>query len=130
MTMALLCLAFLGGILTILSPCILPVLPFLFSKADRPFKKAGLPLLAGMALTFVTLAGVATVAGGWIARANQYGRLIAMVVLTIFGLALLWDRLADLLSRPFVRLGNRIASSDDAGNDSGVLGSLGLGVAT
>jgi cytochrome c biogenesis protein CcdA/thiol-disulfide isomerase/thioredoxin len=130
MTMALLCLAFLGGILTILSPCILPVLPFVFSKADRPFKKAGLPLLAGMALTFVTLAGVATVAGGWIARANQYGRLIAMVVLTIFGLALLWDRLADLLSRPFVRLGNRIASSDDAGNDSGVLGSLGLGVAT
>ena len=28
-------IAFLGGILTILSPCILPVVPFLFAAADR-----------------------------------------------------------------------------------------------
>ena len=30
-------LAYLGGVLTILSPCILPVLPFVFARADRPF---------------------------------------------------------------------------------------------
>jgi hypothetical protein len=35
-----------------LSSCILSVLPFVFSKVDRPFRKAGLPLLAGMAITF------------------------------------------------------------------------------
>ena len=29
-------LAYLGGVLTILSPCILPVLPFVFARADRP----------------------------------------------------------------------------------------------
>ena len=28
-------LAYLGGVLTILSPCILPVLPFVFARADR-----------------------------------------------------------------------------------------------
>lgn len=49
--MALLVLAFLGGILTIISPCILPVLPFVFAWADQPFRKSGLPLLVGMALT-------------------------------------------------------------------------------
>jgi len=49
--MALLILAFLGGILTIISPCILPVLPFVFSRADQPFRRSGLPLLAGMAIT-------------------------------------------------------------------------------
>ena len=54
--MALLILAFLGGILTIISPCILPVLPFVFAKADQPFRRSGLPLLAGMALTFSVLA--------------------------------------------------------------------------
>jgi len=32
--MALLTLAFLGGILAIISPCILPVLPFVFSKVQ------------------------------------------------------------------------------------------------
>jgi hypothetical protein len=46
--MALLVIAFLGGILTIISPCILPVLPFVFSRADQPFRRSGLPLLAGM----------------------------------------------------------------------------------
>jgi len=34
-------LAFAGGVLTILSPCILPVLPFVFSRADQPFRRAG-----------------------------------------------------------------------------------------
>jgi cytochrome c biogenesis protein CcdA len=42
-------LAYLGGVLTIVSPCILPVLPFVFARADRPFVSNGLPLLAGMA---------------------------------------------------------------------------------
>jgi cytochrome c biogenesis protein CcdA len=63
--MILLLLAFLGGVFTIISPCILPVLPFVFARADRPFRKSGLPLLAGMALTFTAFAAVATAGGGW-----------------------------------------------------------------
>ena len=42
--MTLLVLAYLGGALTIVSPCILPVLPFVFARADRPFAKSGLPM--------------------------------------------------------------------------------------
>jgi cytochrome c biogenesis protein CcdA len=127
--MALLILAFLGGILTIFSPCILPVLPFALSKADQPFRKAGLPLLAGMALTFAAIAALATVGGGWIVRANQYGRLVALVVLAIFGLTLLSEALANWIVRPLVRLGGHIASSD-SGGESGVSRSLLLGGAT
>src|ERR1035437_3018171 len=56
-------LRFIGGILTIVSPCIVPVLPFVFSRADQPFRRSGLPLLAGRALTFTALASVATLAG-------------------------------------------------------------------
>ena len=41
--MLLFLLAFLGGALTIVSPCILPVLPFVFARADRPFSRNGLP---------------------------------------------------------------------------------------
>ena len=47
--MLIILLAYLGGILTILSPCILPVLPFVFARADRSFLRSTLPLLAGMA---------------------------------------------------------------------------------
>lgn len=32
-------LAYIGGVLTIVSPCILPVLPFVFARAGQPFLK-------------------------------------------------------------------------------------------
>ncbi len=62
--MLLVIIAYLGGVLTILSPCILPVLPFVFARADQPFVKTGLPLLAGMALTFAAVATLAALGGG------------------------------------------------------------------
>jgi cytochrome c biogenesis protein CcdA/thiol-disulfide isomerase/thioredoxin len=128
--MILLFLAFLGGILTIISPCILPVLPFVFAKADQPFRKSGLPLLAGMAVTFAAFAAIATVGGAWIVRANQYGRVLALVVLAIFGLTLLWPALADRLSRPFVQLGSRLSQPSGSDSQPSVLRSLLLGIAT
>ena len=43
--MLLFVLAYFGGVLTIASPCILPVLPFVFARADQPFLRRGLPML-------------------------------------------------------------------------------------
>ena len=62
--MVLFLLAFLGGALTIVSPCILPVLPFVFARADRPFSRNGLPMLAGMAATFAGVSALAAVGAG------------------------------------------------------------------
>jgi len=61
--MLLFVLAHLGGVLTIVSPCILPVLPFVLARADRPFLRNGLPLLLGMALAFTAVATLAAVGG-------------------------------------------------------------------
>ena len=124
--MLLLLLSYLGGVLTILSPCILPVLPFVFARADQPFLKSGLPLLAGMALTFAVVATLAAVGGGWAVHANQYGRIAALVLLAFFGLTLLLPSLADRMTQPLVALGDRIGR----GAGSGVGASLLLGVAT
>ncbi len=127
--MTLFLLAYLGGVLTILSPCILPVLPFVFARADRPFLRAGLPLLAGMALTFALVATLAAVAGGWAVAANQYARAVALALLALFGVALLFPQLAERLTAPLVRLGARLSDSA-AGGDGSVVSSLLLGVAT
>src|SRR6201992_3159392 len=116
--MTLLVLVFLGGMLTILSPCILPVLPFVFARAEQPFLKSGLPLLAGMALTFAGIATLAAVGGWWAVHINQYGRVAALVLLTAFALTLLSRRLADLLARPFVALGNRLTEPGAGGEAS------------
>jgi cytochrome c biogenesis protein CcdA len=124
--MTLFILSYLGGVLTILSPCILPVLPFVFARADQPFLKSGLPLLAGMALTFAAVATLAAVGGGWAVHANQYGRILALVLLAFFGVTLLSRTLADRLTRPLVALGDRLSQ----GAGSGIGASLLLGVAT
>ena len=121
-------LGFVGGILTIVSPCILPVLPFVFDRADQPFRRSGLPLLAGMAMTFTLVAGVATLAGTWIVRANQIGRFLAIVIFFVLGLSLLFPSFAEYLSRPFVRLGARVQGPADSTPSVGK--SLILGVST
>jgi cytochrome c biogenesis protein CcdA/thiol-disulfide isomerase/thioredoxin len=121
-------LAFVGGVLTIVSPCILPVLPFVFSRADQPFRRSGLPLLTGMAITFALVAAVATFAGAWIVRANQIGRILAILIFAILGLTLLFPRFAELVSRPFVRLGGHVQSQGDSAPSAGR--SLILGVST
>ncbi|NUU04655.1 cytochrome c biogenesis protein DipZ [Herbaspirillum robiniae] len=121
--------AFLGGALTLLSPCILPVLPFLFARADQPFLKARLPMLAGMALVFAAVATLAAVGASWAVHVNEIGRIGAMLVLALFGLALLSPTLASLLARPGVALGNVLADYS-AQRGATVGGSLLLGAAT
>jgi cytochrome c biogenesis protein CcdA/thiol-disulfide isomerase/thioredoxin len=131
--MILFVLAYLGGVLTIVSPCILPVLPFVFARADRPFLRSGLPMLIGMAATFAAVATLAAVAGGWAIEANQYGRSAAIVLLGLFGLSLLLPGLADRVARPFVAFGARLSETAEHETVRGgatVFPSLLLGVAT
>jgi len=131
--MTLLLLSYLGGVLTLLSPCILPVLPFVFARSDRPFLRSTLPLLAGMALTFTVVASVAAVGSAWVAQANQIGRWIALLVMALFALALLWPALGNYLLAPLQRLGARLgahADAADARGRGGALTSLLIGAAT
>ncbi|SDT13181.1 cytochrome c biogenesis protein DipZ [Bradyrhizobium canariense] len=123
-------LAYLGGVLTIVSPCILPVIPFVLARADRPFLRNGLPMLVGMALAFAVVASLASVAGGWVVSANQYGRVAALALLAVFGLTLLFPELADRLMRPLVAIGARMSQSADQAEDASLLTPLLLGVAT
>jgi cytochrome c biogenesis protein CcdA/thiol-disulfide isomerase/thioredoxin len=124
--------AYLGGILTIASPCILPVLPFVFARADRSFVRSGLPTLATMALTFALVAGLAAVAGSWAVEANRYGRFLAMALLTLFGLTLVFPSLSDRFTRPLVALGSALSAHIDRDATTGrapILQSCVLGIA-
>ncbi|HEY4370650.1 MAG TPA: cytochrome c biogenesis protein DipZ [Burkholderiales bacterium] len=123
--------AYLGGLLTIFSPCILPVLPFVLARADQPFFKARLPMLAGLALAFAVVATLSVAGGDWVIRANEYGRYAALAALALFGWALLSPAVAERLARPAVALGNRLFdSAQSRGTAATVGGSLLLGMAT
>src|SRR5471032_1724694 len=128
--MLILILAYLGGVLTIASPCILPVLPFVFARSDQSFARTGLPLLAGMALTFTLVATLAAVGGGWVVQANEYGRWLALVLMAVFGITLLFPRIGERLMHPLVSAGNRMTNALTVGKKPQMGTSFLLGIAT
>ena len=120
-------IAFLGGIVTVLSPCILPVVPFLFARADRSAASILMTLL-GLMLTFALVSSLAVVSSDWVVAANGIGRDVALVVLVLFALSLLSARASHWLTLPLVALGNRL---DPATRRlSGPFASVLIGVAT
>ena len=127
--MLIILLAYLGGVLTIVSPCILPVLPFVFARAGGSFMRSTLPMLLGMAATFAIVATLAAVGGGWAIQANAIGRWAALVLLAVFGIALVFPGIADRMTRPLVALGSRL-SERQPGTRESVGSSAVLGVAT
>src|SRR3984957_11479292 len=128
--MILFLLAYLGGVLTIVSPCILPVIPFVLARADRPFLKNGLPMLIGMTFAFLVVVWFSFVAGGGVVSAKQIGRWAALILLAVFGLTLLFPELADRLTRPLVAVGARLSQSADHATDGSIWAPLLLGGAT
>ena len=120
-------IAFLGGLLTVLSPCILPVVPFLFAGADRT-RSSILLTLGGMALTFALISSLAVVSSEWVIEASNTGRHIALAVMVLFALSLISARIGDWLARPFVLLGNRL--DPDSRKKTGPMASIMIGVAT
>ncbi|VVQ17170.1 Protein DipZ [Pseudomonas fluorescens] len=120
-------IAFLGGLLTVLSPCILPVVPFLFAGAQRS-RASILLTLVGMALTFALISSLAVVSSEWVIQASNSSRYIALIVMSVFALSLISARIGDWLTRPFVMLGNRL--DPDTRKKAGPMGSIMLGVAT
>ena len=127
--MILFLIAYLAGALTIVSPCILPVLPFVLSRAGQPFTRSILPMLLGMIVTFAGVATLAAVGGSWAVHANEIGRYAAVALIAGFGVTLLSPRIAAVVTRPAVALGSRL-SQQASGKKGSVGTSFLLGVAT
>lgn len=108
--MATFVLAFLGGLLTILSLCVLPIVPLAFSRAQQSRRDRAL-MFVGLACTFAIVATAATLSAAWIATASEADRWIALIFLAITALSLISERAAVLITRPFVRAGARVDSS-------------------
>ncbi|KRD72296.1 cytochrome c biogenesis protein DipZ [Ensifer sp. ENS10] len=128
--MLLFVVAYLAGVLTIVSPCILPVLPFVFARAGQPFSTSILPMLLAKTVTFAGIASLAALGGNWAVQANAFGRYAAIALLAVFGVTLLSTRAAAFVTGPLVALGNRLSRKAATGEKGGVGGAILLGVAT
>ncbi len=106
--MTMLVLAFLGGVLTILSPCILPIVPLVFARTGRSLAREIAPMLAGLAIAFTAAALIATATAHWLVVANVVGRDVALALFAIVGVTLISARAAELIARPLTRAGEAL----------------------
>lgn len=119
-------IAFLGGMLTLLSPCTLPVIPLLFASVRGRRGQLAI-MLAGMALMFGAVSRLVTVASGWVVNLTLAGRGLALAFFALVGLSLLSQRVAQRLTSPLVALGNQL--NDASSRQRGWIGSLLAGLA-
>ena len=114
--LVLLGIAFLAGVITAFSPCVLPVLPILLAgsttTADRrrPFA-----IVAGLVVSFTTftLAGAALLSA--LGLPQDLLRSLAIAALFVLAASLLSQRVAWLLERPLLFLTRRRVSPDSNG---------------
>jgi cytochrome c biogenesis protein CcdA/thiol-disulfide isomerase/thioredoxin len=100
-------IAFIGGMVSLLSPCTLPVIPLLFAGfRGQPRQIAA--MLFGMVLMFTLVAGLITVASDWVIAATLVGRWLALAILAIAAVSLIFPAFAQRLAGPALRLGNRL----------------------
>jgi len=124
----LLIFAFLGGVVTILSPCILPVLPVVLSGSVAGGKKRPWGIITGFVVgfTFFTLSLTALV--------NAFGvspdrlRTVSVFVIFLFGLSLIIPQMQLLFERGIGSLASSVPQATGDGFRSGVLIGLSLGL--
>jgi cytochrome c biogenesis protein CcdA/thiol-disulfide isomerase/thioredoxin len=121
--------AFLAGIVTILSPCILPVLPLILSSGLTGGKKRPLGVVAGFvaSFTFFTLFLTSLVQTTGVSA--DLLRHAAVVVIAFFGITLLIPKWQALSEQLFSRVSNLIPQpKNPEGFVGGVLIGLSLGL--
>jgi cytochrome c biogenesis protein CcdA len=134
----------LAGIVTSLSPRVLPVLPIVLAAGVRRHEStvpgveetaaSRVPdrvrswrpdgVVAGLVISF----SVSTLFGSLVLSTFNLPQDLlfdaGIVVLVVIGISLLWPRLGDLLERPFARLPGRTVNPDS----NGIVLGLGLGL--
>jgi cytochrome c biogenesis protein CcdA/thiol-disulfide isomerase/thioredoxin len=119
--------AFLAGVLTILAPCTLPVVPLVFGAAATGGRRRTLGILVGFGLTFVLAAVVLASALAAAGLTTDRLRFASAVVLGLVGLTLVSSRMAALAERRLAPVAGFGMSLADGRPGDRLVGGLVLG---
>lgn len=120
--------AYVAGILTLVNPCVLPLLPVVVAAAFQGSRSGPLMLAVGLTLSF-TVIGVGVTAFGHLAGID--GEAInrtAAVIMVVFGAILLVPRSQALLARIASPVAGRANAGIDRVQGTGAAGQLAVGV--
>ena len=120
---------FLAGALSVLSPCVLPILPFVFGSATSAHRFGPVALAAGLVSSFVVTVGlfVATV-GFAIGLDGDAFRTVSALLLAAIGTVLLLDVLKQRFALAVSGVGNSGARLLRRLSPGGLLGQFAIGL--
>ena len=120
--LTLLLIGFVGGLITGISPCVLPVLPVIFlsggvqsARAERGDEVSGMRpylVIAGLVASFSLFTLVGSLLLGILNLPQDFLRWSGLVVLVVIGVGLLVPRVQHVLEKPFSWIPQRSVTTD------------------
>ncbi len=121
-------LAFVAGVLSILSPCVLPILPIVLGAASSTERLGPVALAAGLSLSFTAIGLFVATIGYSIGLDADVFRYVAAVLVISIGVVLMLPRLQVQLAAASGPIANWTDQRFGSRNGSGLTGQFGVGV--
>ena len=121
-------LAFLAGLLSILSPCVLPLLPIVLGAAASEHRLGPIALAAGVALSFVAIGLFIATIGFGLGLDGDVFRFVAAVLMIVIGGILVVPQLQTRLATAGGPIGNWADRIFGGFSTSGLKGQFGVGL--
>jgi cytochrome c-type biogenesis protein len=121
-------LAFLAGVLSTLSPCVLPLLPIILAAAASTHRLGPVALAGGVALSFAVIGLFVATIGYSIGLDSGVFRLLGAGLLIVLGVVLLVPRLQEQLATAAAPVANFGQSRFGGFETAGLSGQFALGL--
>jgi cytochrome c-type biogenesis protein len=121
-------LAFLAGVLSILSPCVLPLLPIVLGAAASEHRRGPVALACGVTLSFLAIGLFIATIGFGLGIDDAVFRLVAAVLMIVFGCILAVPPLQARLAAAGGPVGNWADQTFGGFSTSGLSGQFGVGL--
>ncbi len=123
-----LALAGLAGVLSTLSPCVLPILPIVLGAAASEHRRGPLALAAGLALSFVAIGMFIATIGFSIGLTGNVFRIAAAVLMVVIGTVLLVPQVSMRLAAAGGPAGNWVEQRFGDFSTAGLSGQFAVGL--
>lgn len=119
--------ALLAGVVSIVSPCVLPLLPGVMAYSTEKSKLTPLAIVLGLAASFTTMGVLSSVFGAYLMDYMDYLKIISGVFIIIMGLFILSRTVEDFILRIWQSLPISRVQHPNVDN-KGLLGGIILGL--
>lgn len=112
-----------AGLASVLSPCILPVIPIIMAGAERDDRLRPLIVVAGLSLSFMTMGAISSLFGALLIGKTRYIEMGGAIIIVIMGLMVVFN--VSIFKRLYQLSNIRVKSE---GRFSGLILGMSLGL--